>query len=124
MGRIRAWLPSELAFEVRHALRALAARPRHLTLCVLLLGLGLALTADRPASSPVAVQAAFWGQNVGLLVFMAGLITETQVLKQIGAPVMGISILVALALLVLRLRASSLAPAEPGPAGSVATATA
>jgi hypothetical protein len=55
---------------------------------------------------------AFWGQNVGLVVFMVGLISETQVLKQVGAPVMGISILIALALLALRLRASNLSAAE------------
>jgi hypothetical protein len=77
----------------------------------LLIALGLSLTADRPASSPAAIQLAFWGQNMGLVVFMAGLISETQLLKQIGAPVMGISILTALALLVMRLRESDLSPA-------------
>jgi hypothetical protein len=78
----------------------------------LVLGLALALTADRPSPSEAAQQLAFWGQNLGLIVFMAGLISGTQVLKQVGAPVMGISILLALALVVLRLRDSNLSAAE------------
>ncbi len=77
----------------------------------LILGLILALTADRPAPSPIADQVAFWGQNLGLVVFMAGLIGETQLLKQLGAPIMGISILLALALAAMRLRASNLSSA-------------
>jgi hypothetical protein len=77
----------------------------------LLLALGLALSADRSTSGP-ALQLAFWGQNIGLVVFMAGLISETPVLKQVGAPVMGISILLALALVAIRLRGSDLREAE------------
>jgi hypothetical protein len=78
----------------------------------LVLGLILTLTADRPSPSAAGDQLAFWGQNLGLIVFMVGLIGGTQVLKQIGAPVMGISILLALALAVVRLRASNLSAAE------------
>jgi hypothetical protein len=74
----------------------------------LTIGLALALTADRPAPSQALGQLAFWGQNAGLVVFMAGLMTNTQVLKQIGAPVMGVSILIGLAIIAMRLRASNL----------------
>lgn len=42
---------------------------------------------------------------------MAGLIGETQELKLLGAPTMGISILLALALAAMRLRASNLSSA-------------
>jgi hypothetical protein len=77
----------------------------------LLIAFGLSLSADRATSRP-ALQVAFWGQNIGLVVFMAGLLTETPLLKQIGAPVMGLSILLALGLLFLRLRGSNLSAVE------------
>jgi hypothetical protein len=85
----------------------------------LAIGLALALTADRAPSAGSLGQVAFWGQNAGLVVFMIGLISNTQVLKQIGAPVMGVSILIALAIVAMRLRDSSLreamaADASPG----------
>ena len=44
-------------------------------------------------------QTIFWGVNLGLVVFVAGLIIDTADLKRIGAPVMGITLLVALAIL-------------------------
>ena len=44
-------------------------------------------------------QVIFWGVNLGLVVFVIGLILDTSEIKRIGAPVMGITLLVALALL-------------------------
>lgn len=44
----------------------------------------------------------FWGLNLGLAVFAVGLILESSELKRIGAPVMGITLLVALGVLFLR----------------------
>jgi hypothetical protein len=41
----------------------------------------------------------FWGVNLGLLVFVIGLLVDTAEIKRIGAPVMGITLLVALAIL-------------------------
>jgi putative effector of murein hydrolase LrgA (UPF0299 family) len=41
----------------------------------------------------------FWGVNLGLLVFVIGLIVDTSEVKRIGAPVMGITLLFALAIL-------------------------
>jgi hypothetical protein len=76
------------------------------------LGLALALTADRSEGSSLGEQVAFWGQNIGLIVFMTGLITNTVILKQVGAPLMGTCILVGLAIVVMRLRASDLRAAE------------
>lgn len=35
-----------------------------------------------------------WGVNGGLVLFLAGLVSDTALLKQIGAPVMGIGLLV------------------------------
>ena len=46
--------------------------------------------------------AVFWGVNLGLAVFVVGLIVDTAEIKRIGAPVMGVTLLVALALLASR----------------------
>jgi len=44
----------------------------------------------------------FWGVNLGLAVFVIGLIIDTAEVKRIGAPVMGVTLLVALAILAAR----------------------
>jgi hypothetical protein len=44
-------------------------------------------------------QVVFWGVNGGLAVFVVGLIAESPEIKRIGAPVMGLSLLLGLALL-------------------------
>jgi hypothetical protein len=41
----------------------------------------------------------FWGVNLGLAVFVIGLIVDTAEIKRIGAPIMGTTLLVALAIL-------------------------
>ena len=60
----------------------------------------------------------FWGVNLGLLVFVIGLIVDTAAIKRIGAPVMGLTLYVALAILALRARSASLTTAESDLAGS------
>jgi hypothetical protein len=44
-------------------------------------------------------QLIFWGVNLGLIVFALGLILESDAIKRIGAPVMGIALLASLAIL-------------------------
>ena len=44
-------------------------------------------------------QLVFWGVNLGLVVFVIGLIVNTAEIKRIGAPVMGATLLIALAVL-------------------------
>ena len=78
----------------------------------LMLGLLFLLTADRPMRWPWAGGAIYWGVNVGLVVFLAGLILDQVALKRIGAPLMGVALLLGLAVLADRLRGSSLAVAE------------
>lgn len=78
----------------------------------LVFALALTLTADRSDGGSAGEWAAWGLMNVGLVVFAAGLITDTAILKQIGAPSMGVGLLVGLALIALRLRASDLRPAE------------
>ena len=55
-------------------------------------------------------QVIFWGVNLGLLVFAIGPIIDTAEIKRIGAPVMGVTLLVALGLLAARAWGST--PAE------------
>ncbi len=74
----------------------------------LLFGLLFTLTADRRDVWSWADRLVFWAMNAGLLVFMVGLITETTIAKEIGAPVMGTAILVGLAALARRLPGSNL----------------
>ena len=74
----------------------------------LVLGLLTILTADRGDRWPWAGQVAFWGTNAGLVVFLVGLVAESPIVKEIGAPVMGVSLLVGLAALSMRLRDSEL----------------
>jgi hypothetical protein len=44
----------------------------------------------------------FWGVNLGLVVFVIGLLMDTAEIKRIGAPVMGVTLLVALGVLAWR----------------------
>ena len=54
----------------------------------------------------------FWGVNLGLLVFVIGLIVNTAEIKRIGAPVMGLTLYVALAILAWRSFSAELGNAE------------
>jgi hypothetical protein len=54
----------------------------------------------------------FWGVNAGLLVFVIGLIVDVAVIKRIGAPVMGVTLLFALAVLAVRALSASLTSAD------------
>jgi hypothetical protein len=47
----------------------------------------------------------FWGINLGLATFLVGLVGEAAVIKRIGTPVMGASILLGLLTVAMRLRA-------------------
>jgi hypothetical protein len=74
----------------------------------LVLGLLYVLTADRSDRWSWAGQVVFWGMNVGLLVFIVGLVGGIVILKEIGAPIMGVSLLLGLAVGADRLRSSDL----------------
>ncbi len=78
----------------------------------LMLGQLLVLSADRGGRWPWADQLVFWGTNLGLVLFVVGLVADAAVVKRVGAPLMGISILLGLAVLAMRLRDSSLDAAE------------
>jgi hypothetical protein len=78
----------------------------------LVFALALTLTADRRHDWAWADQPVYLLMNGGLLVFLAGLVAQVQVLKQIGAPAMGVGLLLGLAVLAMRLRSSDLAAAD------------
>ena len=66
-------------------------------------GLVFALSADRRHVWPWADSIAFWAMNAGPVAFMVGLISETATIKEIGAPVMGLAIVLGLATAARRL---------------------
>ena len=61
------------------------------------------LSAGLAARFRAADHLVFWGVNAGLAIFVVGLISEQALIKRVGAPLMGVSILVALGVLALRL---------------------
>jgi hypothetical protein len=77
----------------------------------LVLGLILTATADRGEDTGLGGQVGFWVMNAGLLVFLYGLATDSTSTIGIGAPAMGVGILVVLGVATIRLRASTLAAA-------------
>jgi hypothetical protein len=86
----------------------------------LALGLLSLLVMSRDERSSWIGHLMFWGVNLGLLVFAIGLIVDTAELKRIGAPVMGVVLLLSLAILVaaaLRATDARLAEAETDVSG-------
>jgi hypothetical protein len=73
------------------------------------------------AGSVIARQVVFWGMNLGLVVFVVGLVTRTEILKQIGAPTMGVCVLLGLLVFAMGLVATRRDP-DPGSAALPVTA--
>lgn len=78
----------------------------------LVFGLVLKATADRGIDTGLAGQVGFWVMNLGLVVFLAGLLQDSDGLIRIGAPSMGVGILIVLAIGAMRLWSSSIARGE------------
>ncbi|MEO8229662.1 MAG: hypothetical protein ABI628_07850 [Chloroflexota bacterium] len=74
----------------------------------LILGMTLTLAADRADRWPWVDQLVFWVVNVGVVIFVVGLVAASPEIKRIGAPTMGIGILVGLATVAVRLWSSDL----------------
>ena len=68
----------------------------------LIVGLLSVLVLDDATRRSWVPHVIFWGINLGLLVFVVGLIVDTATLKRIGAPLMGLTLYVALAILAMR----------------------
>ena len=69
----------------------------------LMLGFTYALTARGGVRWAWADQLVFWVMNAGLVVFAVGLIVNVAEIKRIGAPAMGLAILLGLAIAAMRL---------------------
>ena len=78
----------------------------------IMLGLLSLLVLDAVARRSWISHVIFWGVNLGLMVFVVGLIVDTAEIKRIGAPVMGVTLLIALAMLAARAVSADLASAE------------
>jgi len=75
----------------------------------------IALRLAPPATTGLSRQLMFWGLNAGLLLFAAGLVSGIVILKQIGAPLMGLFLLHNLAVYARALLATRRDP-DPEPA--------
>jgi hypothetical protein len=84
----------------------------------LILGMGLTLAADQASRWSWADQLVFWVVNIGLVIFLIGLVAASPEIKRIGAPTMGIGILLGLATVALRLWSSDLSGADEEPAAA------
>lgn len=78
----------------------------------LLFGLTLTLSADRPGGPRWLREIVFWAMNIGLAIFLVGLVSDSSDIKRIGAPLMGAAVLVGVALVANRLRSSDLSAIE------------
>jgi hypothetical protein len=76
------------------------------------------LTANRSHILKALETPIFLGINIGLAIFVVGLLLEEATLKQIGTPIMGVSILLALALYTLRLNVWESSAEELEPVGT------
>lgn len=65
---------------------------------------GLLLVAAAGGVSQRVEQLRFWGMNIGLVLFVIGLMAESPIFKRIGTPIMGLSILLGLAVMATTLR--------------------
>ena len=66
--------------------------------------LGVNIVSNRTAA---ANQVLLWGVNIGFIGFAIGLITTTQVLKQISTPIMGAALLYGIAVYSMEMRSAS-----------------
>lgn len=83
----------------------------------LLFAMTLGLASDRRADWAWADNVFYWVMNVGLVIFLVGLAGDIAMVKRIGAPLMGVGILIGLATAAMRLWASNLSAAsQDGPA--------
>ena len=92
------------------------------TITNLMLGFTFALAARGSVRWASADQVVFWAMNGGLVVFVIGLIANSAELKRIGAPVMGLAILIGLAVAAARLWRLDAADAEASPSPVAAAA--
>jgi hypothetical protein len=67
--------------------------------------------AAAPGAKPAAVKVMTFAMNIGLALFVLGLLADTAILKQVGTPIMGLGILHGIALFTRALRRPAVEPA-------------
>lgn len=101
------YLIGRYAKDIEAAPRGLFLALDHATFIGILtnaiLGLVLVATAERRTLWAWANPVVFWGMNLGLATFIVGLISGVAVIKRIGTPLMGASILLGLATAAMRI---------------------
>jgi hypothetical protein len=116
-----AYLIGRYAKDIEAAPRGLLLALDHATFIGILtnaiLGLVLVATRERRGLWSWADPVVFWGMNAGLITFMVGLIADTAAIKRMGTPVMGASILLAIATAAMRIRAEARATMTSAVAG-------
>lgn len=78
----------------------------------LVVGLLSVLVLDEATRRSWVPHLVFWGINLGLLIFVVGLIVDTAAIKRIGAPLMGLTLYATLAILAMRAWRAPLDSAE------------
>lgn len=110
-----AYLIVRYAEDIESAPRGLFLALDHATFVGILtnaiFGLLAVATVTRRDIWPWADRLVFWGMNLGLATFIVGLIAETAVIKRVGTPVMGASILLGLLVAAMRSREEAKATA-------------
>lgn len=105
-----AYLIGRYAKDIEAAPRGLLLALDHATFIGILtnaiLGVVLVATNARRDLWRWADPVVFWGMNAGIAIFMVGLIADVATIKRIGTPVMGASILLAIATAATRIRAA------------------
>lgn len=115
-----AYIIGRYADDIESAPRGLFLALDHATFVGILtnaiVGLLLVVCATRREIWAWADALVFWGINVGLATFLVGLVANEAVIKRIGTPIMGASILLGLLTAAIRLRG------QPAPSPTRATA--
>ncbi len=103
-----AYIIGRYADDIESAPRGLFLALDHATFVGILtnaiVGLLLVVCATRREIWAWADALVFWGINVGLATFLVGLVANEAVIKRIGTPIMGASILLGLLTAAIRLR--------------------
>jgi hypothetical protein len=107
-----------LAYLIVRYVKDIEAAPRGLLLALdhatfigiltnAIFGLVVVATAERRHIWAWADRLVFWGMNLGLATFIIGLVADVAVVKRIGTPLMGASILLGIATAAMRIRAET-----------------
>ena len=107
------YLIAVYAKDIESAPRGLLIGLDHITFIGILSNaiFGIILVAAAGAIPPAMDQIRYWGMNIGLVLFVIGLVAESPIFERIGTPIMGLAILHGLGTAAMRLRSGGGTPA-------------